>query len=120
MTRELICISCPVGCHLAVTVQDDTVQVSGNRCPKGEIYGREEMLAPKRVVTAVARCASQSVPYVSVKTDTPLPRELIRPLLNAIYQQTAEPPLQIGDIFIPDYRGSGVNVVFTAAVKSRA
>ena len=40
-TRELICINCPLGCGLTVTLKDgDVVKVEGNTCPKGEAYGK--------------------------------------------------------------------------------
>jgi hypothetical protein len=54
--RELVCIACPVGCRLRVSQeQDGEIRVSGNQCEKGDTYGREELLAPKRVVTATVR-----------------------------------------------------------------
>ena len=53
MKREMICISCPIGCHLTAEWEnEETITISGNKCNRGEIYGREEILAPKRVVTA--------------------------------------------------------------------
>ena len=41
MERELICISCPMGCHLTVNV--DEKKVTGNSCKRGEIYGLNEV-----------------------------------------------------------------------------
>ena len=39
---EMVCIACPLGCRLTVTAAaGDEVTVSGNRCPKGEVYARE-------------------------------------------------------------------------------
>ena len=37
--RELICITCPKGCHLKVDEEND-YKVTGNGCPRGAIYGR--------------------------------------------------------------------------------
>ena len=37
--RELICIGCPMGCLLTVTLNQGKVEkVAGNTCPKGEAY----------------------------------------------------------------------------------
>ena len=53
MTDKLICITCPLGCRLeAERGADGELLVSGNHCPRGARYAREELLAPKRVVTA--------------------------------------------------------------------
>ena len=57
--REMVCIACPIGCRLSVErAEGDAVSVAGNRCPKGEVYAREELLAPRRTVTAVVRTGS--------------------------------------------------------------
>ena len=37
-TRELTCIQCPLGCPLTVTVDGDSVTVTGNTCPRGAVY----------------------------------------------------------------------------------
>ena len=37
MIKELICISCPMGCHLKVDT--DKLEVAGNTCKRGEVYG---------------------------------------------------------------------------------
>jgi CxxC motif-containing protein len=56
--RELICIVCPTGCALTVTegaAGADGVPVlgvTGNRCPRGDVYAREEVTDPRRTVTA--------------------------------------------------------------------
>lgn len=49
MKKEMICIVCPVGCH--ISVDTDTLEVTGNTCPRGEKYGKEELTNPKRVIT---------------------------------------------------------------------
>ena len=39
--RNLICIGCPMGCPLNVTMQDGTVTaVEGNTCKRGDEYAR--------------------------------------------------------------------------------
>jgi CxxC motif-containing protein len=56
MSEELICITCPLGCHLSIDRgPGDALAISGNRCPRGVKYAEEELLAPKRVVSATAR-----------------------------------------------------------------
>jgi len=62
MERKLVCISCPLGCRLTVTWEDERdITVKGNRCAKGESYAQEEILAPKRVVTATVAVAGPGV-----------------------------------------------------------
>lgn len=118
MSRELICISCPVGCRLTANIdKKGNVSITGNKCMRGEVYGREEIHSPKRVVTAVVRTDSQLLPYVPVRTAGPLPKEMVTELLNTLYGMQAVLPLKRGDVLIDNYAGSGVNVVITREVE---
>ena len=39
MTKDLICIICPNGCKIhAQLLEDGSVNVSGNRCKRGESF----------------------------------------------------------------------------------
>lgn len=115
-TKEMICIVCPVGCHLQVTVDEDEVKVTGNRCPRGEEYAREEILAPKRMVTATCRLENEQHPRLPVKTDAPLPFEHINELLNRVYELSLHTPVKTGDILIEDFKGTGVNLVASRSI----
>jgi CxxC motif-containing protein len=111
---EFVCIACPIGCMLSVEKKgEEEILVTGNRCPKGAVYGREEMLSPTRVVTAVVRTDSQAFPYIPVRTDKPLPRALITGLIGDLAHLLVRLPAIRGAVLIEDYRGSGVNVVLT-------
>jgi len=117
--KELICISCPIGCSLTA-VQDETgtIEVSGNECSRGELYALEEFLAPKRVVTATVAMGHSTMPRLPVKTDGPLDRSLIPELLDCLYNMELSPPIRMGECLIDDYRGSGVGVVATRSCEA--
>ncbi len=114
MEEEMICICCPVGCHLAVNVKSDhSVEVSGNRCPKGEVYGRNEVVDPRRTVTAVVKTNSPEFPFMPVKTASAIPKDRIPKLLSTLYGMTVEGPLDSGKVVINDFDGTGIDVVLT-------
>ena len=120
MERKLVCISCPLGCRLNVTWADETdITVTGNKCAKGESYAREEILAPKRVVTATVAVAADGPRRLPVKTSAPLLREHIPALLNQLYQIEAKPPLRCGDVLLQDIAGTGVDLVTTRSLTAR-
>ena len=119
MKKELICISCPIGCMLTVEYDEDkrdydSIKVSGNLCPKGEIYGKEEILAPKRVVTATASIESRIQKRLPLKTIEAIDKDLIFDLLKEIYSLKLKPPVKIGDTIIKNFKKSGVDIVATA------
>ena len=82
MKKEMICIVCPMGCHL--TIDTETLDVKGNTCPRGAEYAKEELVAPKRVITS------------TVRIEGGLHRRM---------------PVKTGDIVIKNVLGTGVDVV---------
>jgi CxxC motif-containing protein len=114
MSAELVCIACPIGCRLQVAQQPGSeVSVSGNRCPRGETYGKEELLAPKRVLTAVVPTDSSAFPCVPVRTDIALARSFFPELLGRLYGMKASLPLRQGRTLIDDFHGVRVLVTRT-------
>lgn len=109
--REMVCISCPIGCRLTVTLDGETVSVGGNKCQRGEVYGTEEMLSPRRVITATVATGSASVPRLPVRTTGALPKEYIDELLNRAYRLTVPPPVVRGQVIVHDIRGTGIDLV---------
>lgn len=122
MSEELVCITCPLGCHLTIERKgDDELLVSGNRCPRGVKYANEELLSPKRVVTATARVLrlpqeSQSdslglVARLPVRSTGAYPKEAVGDLLKAIYALEVTVPVKRGTVLISNFKGSGVDVI---------
>jgi CxxC motif-containing protein len=119
MERSMTCICCPIGCTLKITgTAEFDLVVSGNRCPRGEVYAREEIFAPKRTVTAVARTDSDAFPCIPVKTDQPVAKQEIPGILKAIYKTRVPLPAKSGQIIIENFDGTGVNVVATRSMSN--
>ncbi len=109
---KMICISCPKGCELDVTREGEEVVVTGHTCPRGEAYGRAELVNPTRMVTGLVRVAGMRKP-LPVKTKTVIPKNKIDEVLFALAQTTVQLPVKIGDVIIPNVAGTGVDVVAT-------
>jgi CxxC motif-containing protein len=123
--RSLTCIVCPIGCALSVEEGEKgadgfpALTITGNRCPRGAAYAKEEIRAPKRVVTATcaieeeaaARRGMYAPRRVPVKTADTCPKEKINALLADIYKTKVKLPVKAGDPVITDWQGSGINVV---------
>lgn len=112
MKKELICISCPIGCRLEAVKKDNgTLEITGNQCPKGEEYAKEEINAPKRIVTTTVRLAGPNRNRVPVRTDKALPLAKIQPLLTELHAMDLSIPIKKGDVIIENFEHSGVNVI---------
>ena len=118
-TRELICINCPLGCGLTVTLKDgDVVKVEGNTCPKGEAYGKKEVTDPTRIVTSTVRVSGGVLPVVSVKTASDIPKEKIMDCVNVLKNVKIQAPVSIGDVVVEDVCGTGVSVIATKNISA--
>ena len=93
--------------------KNGNIHVTGNKCERGEVYGTEELMAPKRVVTAVVKTKSLFHPYVSVKTHKAILRKYIGSLLNTLYTMEIEIPVNLGDVIINNFKNTNVDVIAT-------
>jgi len=117
--QSLTCITCPIGCLLEVSGSTpDKLIVTGNKCPRGEIYAIEEIRAPKRTVTATCRIDGElfSLKRIPVKTVSPCPKDKIPALLCDIYKVKVTLPVKTGDIIIDNWNGEGINIIATRTI----
>ncbi len=112
--KELICITCPRGCHLKI---DEDLNVTGNSCPRGEAYAQSEMTHPVRMVTSTVKVENASVDRVSVKTENAIPKELIFDVMKEINRVTLHAPIHRGDVAIENVCNTHVNIIVTKDVR---
>lgn len=112
----MICINCPKGCRLEVTQTNGQWIVTGNDCPRGSEYGIQETSAPMRVLTVLMRPDGASRP-VSVKTDKPIPKDMLIECAKAIYKIHPSLPIKAGDILAKDICGTGADVIATRGLE---
>ena len=112
--KEIICITCPKGCHLKV--DEESFAVTGNACPRGAVYGANELRNPVRVVTStvVAEGPARRLP---VKTDRPIPKGKMFEVMDEIARVRVTGPVQVGDVLIPHVAGTDGNVVATKGLE---
>ncbi|SEA25819.1 CxxC motif-containing protein [Lachnospiraceae bacterium NK3A20] len=115
--RNLTCIRCPMGCQITVTLESGEVRaVEGNSCPRGDEYARNEVTHPVRTVTSTVRVRKGSLPVVSVKTQTDIPKDRIFDVMRDINSVTVTAPVHIGDVLMENIAGTGVALVATRDV----
>ncbi len=116
MKRELTCIVCPIGCALTVSDEDGELKVSGNTCPRGAVYGKNEVQNPTRTLTTTVRVGNREKTVVAVKSDRPIPKGMLFDAMKEINTLRAEAPIRIGDVLSSDLLGV-CNIVATAEVQ---
>lgn len=109
-TREMICIMCPMGCHLSVKKVGDEIQVSGNGCNRGVVFAKEEMTCPKRIVTSSVKTTEG---VKSCKTTNPVPKSMIFEVMKEI-EKLRLSKVKFGQVVIKDVLGTGADIIITA------
>lgn len=112
---NLICITCPKGCHLTVD-EDNNFAVTGNACPRGAEYARNELLHPVRVITSTVRVAGAAIPRLPVKTDKPLAKEKMFECMELINSLDVQAPVKVGQVLAANILGTDVNIVATKSL----
>lgn len=118
--KELICIGCPMGCPLSVTLENGAVtEVTGNTCPKGDAYARKEVTNPTRIVTSTVKVEGGDKPFFSVKTKEDIPKGKIFDCMAQINEIVAKAPVAIGDVLLENVAGTGIPIVATKAASAK-
>lgn len=102
---KLVCIKCPRGCELDV----DGEKVTGNFCPRGIDYAKEEQTCPMRTVTALVKVDGTVVP---VKTDKEVPKAEVFRVLEEIAKLRLKKADE-GEVVIKNVAGTTANVIVT-------
>lgn len=114
--KQLTCISCPIGCLITVTLENnEVVAVEGNTCPRGETYAKAEVTAPVRMVTGLVRVEGRREP-LSVKTATAIPKSKVADCVKVLAKTTVKAPVALGEAVISDVCGTGISVIATKAI----
>ncbi|MCQ2457714.1 MAG: DUF1667 domain-containing protein [Clostridia bacterium] len=110
--KELVCIVCPRGCRLKVD-EENGYAVTGNTCPRGAEYGRNEIYSPTRVLTSTVRISGALYPRCPVKTDKAVPKALLLEIMRVLNSVSLASPVKAGTVVLENVDGNGANVIVT-------
>jgi len=115
--EELICIVCPNGCHLQVTINDDkTISVNGNRCPRGEKFAIQEFTDPKRTFSTTVKTVFPQCPVVPVKLSGDIRKDMIFKTMEEINKIVLTTPYKCGDVVCKNILNQKVDIIVTSDI----
>ncbi len=109
---ETVCIRCPVGCHLTVKRVNGEVVVTGNSCPRGAEYGKQEFTNPMRTITAVYRLKSGGT--LAVRTNKAVEKIKYFEVLKAIHSAPEPQNKHVGEPLLKNVCNTSADVIITA------
>lgn len=112
MKTEMICIVCPMSCHLVIEQDEEKniVSVTGNSCNRGDSYARRELTSPMRMLTttvAIEGALHRRLPVILTGEIPKNSQQEVMKELSSIYVQA---PITYGQILKENICGLGVDV----------
>ncbi len=106
--KKLICIICPRGCPLEI--EESTLEVRGNSCPRGKMYAQSELIQPVRTVTTTVAIEGAEIPRCPVRTTIPVQKALMTRIVRKMKGVTLRSPVHIGQVVVRNVLNSGADV----------
>lgn len=115
--KELVCIQCPRGCHLTIDDSDlNDIKVTGNFCPRGAKFGKEEMIKPMRSICSTVKTIFPEAPVLPVRVTPDIPKDKIFDVMKEINSVVLDRKVDRGDIIIENVLGLNSNVIASSAI----
>ncbi len=119
MTKEMICIVCPMSCHLSVELEKNVVKsVTGNTCPRGVKYANEELTNPTRMVTSTVVIKNARLTRLPVASRSPIPKDKINDVMAQINKVKVKAPIARDDVIIKNVARTGVDIIASRSMES--
>lgn len=109
--KEFICIVCPRGCRLKV--DENTLTVTGNSCPKGAEYGKNEVKNPVRTLTTTVFIEGGIHRRLPVRTDKAISKDKIFECMEIIHSFKTKSPVKAGQVLIKNIAATGADIIAT-------
>ncbi|NLP48517.1 MAG: DUF1667 domain-containing protein [Clostridiales bacterium] len=119
MLKDMICVSCPIGCNLKVEIDPEgqVKSVEGNQCKRGYTYAVDEITRPMRMLTSTMAVEGGACTVVPVRTKAPIPKDLLLESMKVLNTRVVKAPIAIGDTLIKNLLDTGVDLMATADCK---
>lgn len=121
MNKEMICIVCPMSCHINVTMNEngEITQVTGNNCPRGDIYVRKELTNPTRMLTSTVRIIGGIYDRLPVITSSDIPKDKMFDVMAELNKVVVTAPVQVNQVIIKNVCNLGVDIIASRSMDAK-
>ena len=114
---EIICILCPKGCEISYDLLVGQEQLTGNACPKGAEFARQEWQHPMRTLCTTVMTTSAQLPRLPVKTSRQIPKASLFEAMAVINTLKVDLPVKVGTCLLSNLLDLQVDVVATMTLE---
>ncbi|MCQ2796582.1 MAG: DUF1667 domain-containing protein [Bacilli bacterium] len=112
--KTVSCIICPNSC--TIEIDENTLVASGNKCPRGLEYAKQEITNPQRSVTSTVKTSFKHFPVLPCRTNKSVSKSKMMEVMNEINKVTVNNYLKVGEIIIKNIAGTDADLIATANV----
>ncbi len=114
MKGTIVCVVCPTSCEVVAEWSDtELLSIDRAQCKLAWDYIRGEIFDPRRTVTTTVLVEGGDMPLVSVKTNEPVPKDLVLQVMDRLAGVVVQAPVEIGDVIVPDVLATGASIIAT-------
>lgn len=117
-TLQFNCTTCPSECLLTVNVVRDANgavvevrSVTGNSCPRGDKFARQELTCPARVLTTTVAVSGGDETLLPVRTAEAIPLALHAQAMNLIRGLVVNAPIRMGDVVLKNLLNTNIDLI---------
>lgn len=117
---EMICIVCPIGCHLEVKTNGESktgYSVIGAQCILGESYAIKELTNPTRIITTTVKFCGGVFRRLPVRTNTSIAKDKIFDCMKIINTVEVQAPIAMGQVIIKNILDTGVDIIASRSLE---
>lgn len=121
---EFICVVCPNGCPIDAEFSKTTdgkselISFSGNACPKGETWIKQEIESPMRTIATSVPVDGGDLLLASVRTNRPIPLDKVTAVMDEARRVRLTAPVHIGQVIISAPAGVDADIIATRNIAS--
>jgi len=116
--RHFVCVTCPVGCNIEAKVRGtELLTLVGNRCARGVDFVKEELTAPRRMLTTTVRVRGAALPLVPVRSEAPVPKGRLLEIAAHLRDVVLDAPVAEHQVVCADVLGTGVDIIASRALE---
>lgn len=115
--RTFTCVLCPNGCEIHVAFEGRQItSIEGALCRKGKTYVKQEITCPQRNIASSVRVENGTLPLVSVRLTSPIPKGQIYAVMAEIKKTKVQAPVSLGQVLLENVLGLNCDVIATRHV----
>lgn len=115
--KTVSCIICPNSC--TIEIDENTLVASGNKCPRGLEYAKQEITNPQRSVTSTVKTSFKHFPVLPCRTNKAISKAKMMEVMNEINKVIINDYLKVGDIIIKNISGTDADLIATANIPTK-